>query len=214
VTAGDGLDDSLHSEAPILTTDSDEAADEAAVLGRLSALDRFLPLWIGMAMVGGLVLGSLVPGLNDGLDHLRVGTVSLPIALGLLLMMYPVLPKVRYEQLGKLRGDRPLFAVSLLLGWVVGPLLMFALAWLFLADQPAYRTGVIIVGLTSTPRKETKTALGGRSSPSSLQASPPPNSCTPSPTGSAPASQPNPLKRNDVRVTPPGDVRSDKRRRC
>jgi ACR3 family arsenite transporter len=122
-------------------------ADEQAVLGRLSRLDRFLPLWIALAMVGGVVLGSVIPQLNDGLDRLRIGTVSLPIAIGLLLMMYPVLAKVRYDELGRLRGERGLFVSSLWLNWVFGPLLMFTLAWLFLADQPAYRTGVIIVGL-------------------------------------------------------------------
>ena len=126
-------------------------ADEAAVLGRLSTLDRFLPLWIALAMAAGLALGSLIPSLNDGLDRLRVGTVSLPIALGLLLMMYPVLAKVRYEELGRSKADgvsdRLFYGVSLFLSWVVGPLFMFALAWLFLADQPEYRTGVIIVGL-------------------------------------------------------------------
>ena len=117
------------------------------VLARLSALDRFLPLWIGAAMAGGLALGSLVPGLDDALDRLRVGTVSLPIALGLLLMMYPVLARVRYEEMGHLGAERRLMGVSLLLNWLVGPLLMFALAWVFLADQPEYRTGLIIVGL-------------------------------------------------------------------
>jgi arsenite transporter len=124
-----------------------EPVEHAAVLRRLSTLDRFLPLWIGVAMGAGLGLGSLVPSLNDGLNRLQVGTVSLPIALGLLLMMYPVLAKVRYEELGKLRGDRPLFASSLVLSWIVGPALMFTLAWLLLPNQPAYRTGVIIVGL-------------------------------------------------------------------
>lgn len=127
------------------------AADDGHVLRRLSTLDRFLPLWIALAMAAGLALGALIPGLNDGLDRLRIGTVSLPIALGLLLMMYPVLAKVRYEELGRRRADGVsngvFFGVSLLLSWVVGPLFMFALAWLFLADQPAYRTGVIIVGL-------------------------------------------------------------------
>ncbi len=127
------------------------AAEEAAVLARLSRLDRFLPLWIALAMAAGLALGSLVPSLNDRLDKLQVGTVSVPIALGLLLMMYPVLAKVRYEDIGKKQGDgvsdARFFGVSLFLSWVVGPALMFALAWLFLADQPAYRTGVIIVGL-------------------------------------------------------------------
>jgi len=118
---------------------------------KLSTLDRFLPLWIGVAMATGLGLGRAIPSLNDRLDELRVGTVSLPIALGLLLMMYPVLAKVRYEELGKAKHDgvsnRAFFGVSLFLSWVVGPLFMFALAWLLLADQPAYRTGVIVVGL-------------------------------------------------------------------
>jgi ACR3 family arsenite transporter len=131
--------------------DRPPASDEEAVLARLSRLDRFLPLWIALAMMGGLVLGTLVPGLNDALDRLQVGTVSLPIAAGLLLMMYPVLAKVRYEDIGRMKddgvGNGRFFGTSLLLSWVVGPALMFALAWIFLADQPAYRTGVIIVGL-------------------------------------------------------------------
>ena len=130
---------------------SGAAADERAVLARLSRLDRFLPLWIALAMAGGLLLGTIVPSVNDGLDRLQVGTVSLPIAVGLLLMMYPVLAKVRYEDLGRMSDDGvsngSFFGVSLFLSWVVGPALMFALAWIFLADQPAYRTGVIIVGL-------------------------------------------------------------------
>jgi arsenite transporter len=127
------------------------AADESAVLARLSRLDRLLPLWIALAMAAGLGLGSLLPRLDDWLGKLQVGTVSLPIAAGLLLMMYPVLAKVRYEELGHMSRDgvsnRLFFGTSLFLSWVVGPLLMFALAWAFLADQPAYRTGVIIVGL-------------------------------------------------------------------
>ncbi len=127
------------------------ATSESAVLGKLSTLDRFLPLWIGLAMAAGLGLGALIPSLNDWLGKLQVGTVSLPIAAGLLLMMYPVLAKVRYEDLGRAGSsgvdDRRFFGVSLFLSWLVGPVLMFALAWLLLADQPAYRTGVIIVGL-------------------------------------------------------------------
>ncbi|MGZ8705425.1 MAG: ACR3 family arsenite efflux transporter [Aeromicrobium sp.] len=126
---------------------SADAAGESAVLQRLSTLDRFLPLWIALAMAAGLALGSLVPGINDFLDSLQVGTVSLPIAIGLLAMMYPVLAKVRYEDMGKMRGDGRMFGVSLFLSWVVAPAFMFALAWLFLADEPAYRTGVIVVGL-------------------------------------------------------------------
>jgi ACR3 family arsenite transporter len=125
--------------------------EDAAVLKRLSTLDRFLPFWIGLAMAAGLGLGRLIPSLNDGLNELQVGTVSLPIALGLLLMMYPVLAKVRYEEFGRRQhdgvSDRVFFGVSLFLSWIVGPLLMFALAWLLLPNQPAYRTGVIIVGL-------------------------------------------------------------------
>ncbi len=117
------------------------------MIGRLSALDRYLPLWIAVAMAAGLGLGALVPGFDDALDALQIGTVSLPIALGLLLMMYPVLAKVRYEELGRLGGERTLIVSSLILNWVVGPLLMFAVAWLFLADQPEYRTGLIVVGL-------------------------------------------------------------------
>jgi len=130
---------------------TEATADERAVLTRLSRLDRYLPLWIALAMVGGLVLGTLVPGLNDALERLQIGTVSLPIAVGLLVMMYPVLAKVRYEDLGRMSDDGVsngrFFGVSLFLSWIVGPALMFALAWIFLADQPAYRTGVIIVGL-------------------------------------------------------------------
>jgi ACR3 family arsenite transporter len=125
--------------------------EQTAVLKKLSTLDRFLPLWIGLAMAAGLGLGRLIPSLNDWLDKLQVGTVSLPIAAGLLLMMYPVLAKVHYEELGHARHDgvsnRLFFGTSLTLSWVVGPALMFALAWLLLPHQPAYRTGVIIVGL-------------------------------------------------------------------
>jgi len=122
-------------------------ADRSAVLRGLSSLDRLLPVWIGVAMAAGLVLGRLVPGLPGALDAVRVAGVSLPIALGLLLMMYPVLAKVRYDRLGAVTGDRRTLALSLVLNWVLGPALMFALAWLFLADLPEYRTGLVIVGL-------------------------------------------------------------------
>src|SRR5512142_2995155 len=131
--------------------DAPPMIEQEPVLKKLSTLDRYLPLWIGLAMTAGLGLGRLIPSLNDWLDKLQVGTVSLPIALGLLLMMYPVLTKVRYEDLGRMSHDgvsnRRFFGSSLFLSWVVGPALMFALAWLLLPDQPAYRTGVIIVGL-------------------------------------------------------------------
>ena len=117
------------------------------VLDRLSTLDRFLPLWIVLAMGAGLLLGRLVPGLDDALDAVKIDTVSLPIALGLLLMMYPVLAKVRYSSLGEVTADRRMLGASLVLNWLVGPALMFTLAWLLLPDLPEYRTGLIIVGL-------------------------------------------------------------------
>jgi ACR3 family arsenite transporter len=119
----------------------------APVLARLSVLDRFLPVWIVGAMVVGLVLGRTVDGLDDALDAVQVGSVSLPIALGLLLMMYPVLAKLRFGELGAVTSDRRLLVASLVLNWLVGPALMFALAWLLLADLPEYRTGLIVVGL-------------------------------------------------------------------
>ncbi len=121
--------------------------DESQVLRRLSTLDRFLPVWIIAAMALGLGLGRWVPGLNEVLDAVKIGQTSLPIGLGLLLMMYPVLAKVRYEEIGHLASDRRMLWLSLLLNWVVGPALMFTLAWVFLADQPEFRTGVIVVGL-------------------------------------------------------------------
>lgn len=121
--------------------------DEAAVLGRLSMLNRFLPLWIGAAMLLGLLLGRAFADLDDVLDRVKVDTVSLPIAVGLLLMMYPVLAKVRYDDIGRVTSDRRMLVTSLVLNWLVGPLLMFTLAWLLLPDLPEYRTGLIIVGL-------------------------------------------------------------------
>jgi len=114
---------------------------------RLSTLDRLLPVWIGVAMAVGLLLGRLVPGVPAALDAAKVGTVSVPIAVGLLVMMYPPLAKVRYGRLGAVVGDRRLLGLSLVLNWVIGPALMFALAWLMLPDLPEYRTGLIIVGL-------------------------------------------------------------------
>ncbi|WP_371953381.1 ACR3 family arsenite efflux transporter [Actinomadura monticuli] len=98
-------------------------------------------------MVLGLGLGRAVPGLDDALAEVEAGGISLPIALGLLVMMYPVLAKVRYDRLDTVTGDRRLMVTSLLLNWVIGPAVMFALAWIFLPDLPEYRTGLIIVGL-------------------------------------------------------------------
>jgi len=124
-----------------------DAPPDSDVLHRLGTLDRFLPLWIGVAMAAGLIIGRLFPSVQTALDAVKVGETSLPIALGLLLMMYPVLAKVRYEDMGHITGDRRLLWLSLVLNWLIGPALMFALAWLFLADQPAFRTGLIVIGL-------------------------------------------------------------------
>lgn len=120
---------------------------DVPVAGRLSTLDRWLPAWIGLAMAAGLLLGRGVPGLNVALEKVQIDGISLPIALGLLIMMYPVLAKVRYDRLDSVTGDRRLLISSLVLNWVLGPALMFALAWLMLPDLPEYRTGLIIVGL-------------------------------------------------------------------
>lgn len=114
---------------------------------RLPLLDRMLPVWIGLAMVVGLAVGRLIPAAGDVLGAVEVGGISLPIAVGLLVMMYPVLAKVRYDRLGAVTEDRRLLAGSLLLNWVVGPAVMFALAWLLVPDLPEYRTGLIVVGL-------------------------------------------------------------------
>ncbi|MDO9485548.1 MAG: ACR3 family arsenite efflux transporter [Actinomycetota bacterium] len=130
-----------------MSTTAPHDAGETAVLQRLSTLDRFLPVWIGLAMVVGLVLGRSVDGLDDALSTVEIGSVSLPIAIGLLVMMYPVLAKVRYDELGHVTADKRLLGASILLNWVLGPALMFALAWLLLPGLPEYRTGLIIVGL-------------------------------------------------------------------
>ncbi|ORB28631.1 ACR3 family arsenite efflux transporter [Mycolicibacterium parafortuitum] len=128
-------------------TDSGESAPRIAVVERMSTLERLLPVWIGVAVAAGLLLGRGVPGLDTWLNSVQFDGISVPIALGLLVMMYPVLAKVRYDRLDTVTGDRKLLVSSLVLNWVVGPALMFALAWLFLPDLPEYRTGLIIVGL-------------------------------------------------------------------
>ena len=125
---------------PVATPEVPEAA-------RLSTLDRYLAVWIGLAMAAGLLLGRVVPGLGEALGTVEIDGISLPIAIGLLVMMYPVLAKVRYDRLDTVTADRRLLGPSLVLNWLVGPALMFALAWLLLPDLPEYRTGLIIVGL-------------------------------------------------------------------
>ncbi|WOP19724.1 ACR3 family arsenite efflux transporter [Raineyella sp. LH-20] len=125
----------------------ERSAHHRSVAGQLSLLDRFLPAWILAAMVVGLLLGRFVPGLSAALDAVKIGSVSLPIAIGLLVMMYPVLAKVRYDETRRVAADRRLMGLSLVLNWIIGPAVMFTLAWLLLPDLPEYRTGLIIVGL-------------------------------------------------------------------
>ncbi|MFD2674208.1 ACR3 family arsenite efflux transporter [Gulosibacter bifidus] len=135
------------SSATSCATSAAASSTASSETPKLSALDRFLPVWILLAMLAGLALGRFIPGLNDALAAIEIDGVSLPIAIGLLVMMYPVLAKVRYNELDTVTHDRKLLASSLVLNWVLGPAIMFALAWLFLPDLPEFRTGVIIVGL-------------------------------------------------------------------
>jgi ACR3 family arsenite transporter len=118
-----------------------------AASGRLSTLDKYLPVWIGAAMIAGIALGQWVPAVGKALNAIQIAGISLPIAAGLLVMMYPVLAKVRYDKLDSVTADKRLLVSSIVLNWLIGPALMFALAWLLLPDLPAFRTGLIIVGL-------------------------------------------------------------------